>query len=228
MDTHSETGASNLDYARQRQTNRAHIYRLWRRTEEVYRAIDRFAGPSVQAVLDMGTADGRMLSSLHRKFPDATFAGVEYSEDLAAMAKKNQPGLGIVQGDIRTLGFNDSSFDVAIATAVIEHIPEPRTVFEEVYRVLKRGGIFILTAPDPFWEHVATLVGHLKEDGHHKVLSLEELTSIAVEAKLQVLKKEKFMLSPVGMPFEFAVEKLVRAVRLDFLFANQLLVVQKP
>jgi SAM-dependent methyltransferase len=228
MEPQSETGASNLDYARRRQTDRAHIYRLWRRTEEVFRAIDRFAGSSVRAVLDMGTADGQMLASLRRKFPEATMAGVEYGRDLAVFAKKNQPTLGIVRGDIRTLSFAGSRFDVAVATAVIEHIPEPRAVFQEAHRVLREGGIFILTAPDPFWEHVASLVGHLQEDGHHRVLSLEELAALGEGAGFQVLKKEKFMLSPVGMPFEFLVEKLVRAVRLNFLFANQLLVLRKP
>jgi hypothetical protein len=35
------------------------------------------------------------------------------------------------------------------------------------------------------------------------------------------------MLSPLGMPMEFSIEKLFRNLRLDFLMANQLVVACK-
>ncbi len=81
-----------------------------------------------------------------------------------------------------------------------------------------------MTAPDPFWERLATGVGHLKEDQHHRVMGLEELQELVKREGFSVLKAEKFMLSPVGMPFEFAVERCLRKLHLGCLMANQLVV----
>lgn len=43
--------------------------------------------------------------------------------------------------------FEDSSFDSAMATEVLEHCPEPEIVLKEVFRVLKPGGVFFFTVP---------------------------------------------------------------------------------
>lgn len=43
--------------------------------------------------------------------------------------------------------FEDSSFDCAFGTEVLEHCPEPEIVLKEVYRVLKPGGVFFFTVP---------------------------------------------------------------------------------
>lgn len=218
------TGVSGLDYARDRDTKRSHRYRLWRRTIEVEKAIDQFSVTPVTSILDLGTADGRMLVALKKKYSGVLAVGVEYSRGLVELAKKIKPDLDLIRGDVQTLGIRDSSFDVVVATAVIEHTVNPRSVFQEMFRVLHGKGIFILTAPDPFWEFIASAVGHLKEEGHHNVLSLDQLSALAEETGFKILKKEKFMLSPVGMPFEFAVEKLIRSLGIQFLLANQLMV----
>ncbi|QAA81372.1 class I SAM-dependent methyltransferase [Aequorivita sp. H23M31] len=43
--------------------------------------------------------------------------------------------------------FEDSCFDCAFGTEVLEHCPEPEVVLREVYRILKPGGIFFFTVP---------------------------------------------------------------------------------
>ena len=96
----------------------------------------------------------------------------------------------------------------------------------EIRRVLKPSGILILTAPDPFWERIATLVGHLPDEQHQMVMNLNQLCELTNEAGFTTLCRQKFMLSPIGMPFEFQAEKIVRLLKLDFLMANQLLVVK--
>lgn len=42
---------------------------------------------------------------------------------------------------------SDASFDVVIACDVLEHVPDDATAFRELFRVLKPGGIAILTVP---------------------------------------------------------------------------------
>lgn len=43
------------------------------------------------------------------------------------------------------LPFTDRSYDLVVCTASIEYLNQPFTIFEEVYRVLKPGGIFVVT-----------------------------------------------------------------------------------
>lgn len=46
-----------------------------------------------------------------------------------------------------TMPFETNSFECAIATEVLEHVPEPINFLSETYRVLKPGGVFFFTVP---------------------------------------------------------------------------------
>jgi ubiquinone/menaquinone biosynthesis C-methylase UbiE len=184
--------------------------------------------PSPADVLDLGTADGRMLNAVHQRYPTARCVGVEYTEELAAFAAECFPDVEILQGDCQALDFADESFDVAIATAVIEHVPDPARMVREAKRVLRAGGILVLTSPDPFWERVATMTGHLRDDQHHLVMTLKQLTELMQDGGFAVVTARKFMLSPIGMPMEITVERAVRFFKLGCLMANQLVVARRP
>lgn len=220
----SHTGSLDMEYAKGRDTKKSLRYRLWRRTHEVLSAVKEFSTKPVKDIIDLGTADGRMLDMIHRKYPKTRCLGVEYNQDLVDFGKAKFPYLEIIQGDIQSLDLPDNSFDVAVATAVIEHVPDPGKAMREAKRILRPGGILVLTSPDPFWEYLATKVGHLEEDQHNKVMSLKQLCDLALRSGFTILKTQKFMLSPVGMPFEVGIEKFVRRLHLNFVMANQLLV----
>lgn len=50
-------------------------------------------------------------------------------------------------GDAASIPVADATFDVVLCTEVLEHHPEPVRVIEEIARVLRPGGILLLTAP---------------------------------------------------------------------------------
>lgn len=224
MKKFTSTCSMDINYAKERDSKRSTKYRLWRRTTEILSALEEFAPKPVKDIIDLGAADGRMLHMIHRKYPQARCVGVEYNQDLVDFGKTKFSNLELIQGDILSLDFPDDSFDVAIATAVIEHLPDPGKATREARRVLKRGGIFVLTSPDPFWEYLATKVGHLKDGQHNKVMNLSQLSNLIKQNGFVVLKTQKFMLSPVGMPFEFLVEKWIRKFNFNFILANQLII----
>lgn len=49
--------------------------------------------------------------------------------------------------DLQTLRFPDSSYDIFIADQVLEHVPKVWKAAEEVCRVVKPGGLAIMTTP---------------------------------------------------------------------------------
>ena len=53
--------------------------------------------------------------------------------------------------------------DAILATAIIEHIPEPEVMVRECARVLRPGGLRVETTPEPTMEQLASLLGVLKE-----------------------------------------------------------------
>lgn len=52
-----------------------------------------------------------------------------------------------VYGSVTILPFKNESFDTVLSTQVLEHVPEPKEMVREAYRVLKNNGFLILTAP---------------------------------------------------------------------------------
>jgi 2-polyprenyl-3-methyl-5-hydroxy-6-metoxy-1,4-benzoquinol methylase len=49
--------------------------------------------------------------------------------------------------DITSIPEPDASFDAILCTEVLEHVPDPVTVLRELARLLKPGGLLIVTAP---------------------------------------------------------------------------------
>ena len=218
-------GVLSKEYADARQTKRSHIYRLRRRSFEVLKGIKTFHPEKPGSILDIGTADGLMLSNLKDTFPNATCAGIEYARDLMACCESKT--IHLIQGDALTLPIKDNSFDVVIATAIIEHVSEPIQLIREAFRVLRKNGIFVVTTPHPFWEWVATHIGHLKEEEHHELITLRKLKSLFNAVGFEIANAQKFMISPVGMPFELTLEKILKFFRLNFLLLNQIIVGRK-
>lgn len=55
-----------------------------------------------------------------------------------------------VKGDLCALPFADGSFDGVVLTEVLEHCQDPMTAVKEVHRVLRPGGLALVTSPF-FW-----------------------------------------------------------------------------
>ncbi|MFA4891607.1 MAG: class I SAM-dependent methyltransferase [Candidatus Gracilibacteria bacterium] len=104
---------------------------------------------SNKRVLDLGCGTGRIAQTLKRRVgaAGAHFTLVDISEEMLRIAKNRLPDVDIVHADMTALPLKDDTFDIAIAAFVIVHIPTKNLpkVFDEVARVLKPGGTFILT-----------------------------------------------------------------------------------
>lgn len=99
-----------------------------------------------EKILDLGCGNGRFIELF--KEQNIEYFGLDNSERLIEIAKKRYPRGKFQIADAFNLPFPDNFFDKVFSIAVLHHIPSDqyRTRFlEEVRRVLKPGGILILT-----------------------------------------------------------------------------------
>ncbi len=220
-------GALDKDYARQREHRRALKYRLRRRADEAVQAIRTFC-PEPRKILDVGTAEGRMLSRIKENYPLALCVGLEYSEELLDLGLGLFPDISFVRADAQNMSyFRDAPFDVIVAAAIIEHLENPAEMLREGLRILTPGGILVITTPHPFWEKLAGRLGMIQGE-HHSVMGFETMRAQGLEAGFIVLEEKGFMISPIGFPGEHVIESVLRRLRLDRHLANQLMVFRKP
>lgn len=96
-------------------------------------------------LLDVGCGTGVFLDAMRQRGWEAQ--GVEPSSAAAGMARQRF-GLDVYNGELTEARFPDASFDAVTLWYVIEHVPDPNAVLAEVARVLRPGGILVMSAPN--------------------------------------------------------------------------------
>jgi len=99
-------------------------------------------------LLDIGCYDGHIGSLLKRKFgKQCQVYGVDVASNSIRLAR--QKGIQAKICDVTEgINFESNMFDYVFAGEIIEHLYDTDFFMEEVKRVLKPNGIFILTTPN--------------------------------------------------------------------------------
>ncbi len=161
----------------------------WRSVEHVNRYIskadNRPHGKEIQAilleqipsnvtyVLDLGTGDGRLLSLVKKKNPDARGVALDFSEPMLKLARKrfeNDSSVEFVKHDLNDLLPKGmwAPFDLVISGLAIHHVDHQRKkqLYTEIFQILKPNGVFLNL------DHVASPTPEL----HQKFLQAVGLT----------------------------------------------------
>ena len=125
----------------------AHFYNFLpaKLLQPVYQHISRNLPLKNHGILiDIGTGPGFLARLIAQKYPGLKVIGVDLSETMIKIAekkKKNSVNLDFKVMDANNLEFPDSSADYVVSTLTAHHWKTPLKVLNEIYRVLKPGGL---------------------------------------------------------------------------------------
>ena len=98
-----------------------------------------------QRILDVACGNGGILKHL-RSRGYRNLEGLEISE--YAVTRLRSEGLTMHQGKLPTLPMSDASYDVVVASQVLEHVIRRGTFAREIARVLKPNGRALIFVPN--------------------------------------------------------------------------------
>lgn len=96
-------------------------------------------------LLDVGCGAGTFLLEAQKMGYDVV--GQEVAPYFVDYGRE-QHGLEILQGELADLVLPASSLDIATAFDVIEHHPDPKSLLQEMHRLLKPGGLIVISTHD--------------------------------------------------------------------------------
>lgn len=144
-------------------------------------------GPGTK-VIDVGCGAGRHAFEAYRRGADVIAFDQDASQLegvaalLGAMAAQGEaPATATartVVGDALELPYAESTFDCAIASEILEHVPHDDAAIAELVRVLRPGGTLAVSVPRWFPERVCWWLSeeyHSNEGGHVRIYRADQL-----------------------------------------------------
>jgi len=101
-------------------------------------------------LVDVGCGPGYLIMRISKEIPNLKIVGVDISEEMIQKASDNLFSLGLSdrvefrEGDIGKMPFKDGTVDFIISTLSLHHWSDPKQSLNEMFRILKPKGQFLL------------------------------------------------------------------------------------
>lgn len=125
----------------------------------------------------------------------AKVTGVDVGSSLIKISKKLTPKAKFKIASASGLPFLDNSFDLVLSTEVIEHVGSQEKALKEMARVVKKGGLLVLTTPNLKFKPLFDLLSILNirpYHGYEKWIAQEDLAKRVSKYNMSLIKSYKF------------------------------------
>jgi ubiquinone/menaquinone biosynthesis C-methylase UbiE len=151
-------------------------------------------------VLDLGCGPGILTTALAPKVDEVV--AFDLAPEMIAKAKKRSDELGLSNvrfkvGLAEEMPFPNGYFDVVVTRLTLHHFLSPNKAVEEVIRVLKTGGIFvvadIITSEKEIDARIHNALETLRDPSHVRALSQLELKGLLGSVKMKIVAKDTWV-----------------------------------
>jgi 2-polyprenyl-6-hydroxyphenyl methylase/3-demethylubiquinone-9 3-methyltransferase len=138
-------------------------------------------------VLDAGCGYGPFSEAAARR--GAAVVSVDIGTRLVRRASARAGSRGVV-ADACSLAFRSGSFDVVVSSEMIEHTPDPERAVAELARVLRSGGLLVVTTPNRLWQVLVRIASRLRLRpfrGLENFIGWRDLEQACTDAGLEIV-----------------------------------------
>jgi len=121
-----------------------------------------FSNYKFTRILDVGCGDGSFSILLKEASHAQELYGIELCKENVEIANKRGVNVICLNINSEKFPFEDDFFDAVYAGEIIEHVFDPDSLLDEVHRVLKPNGFFLLTTPNiaSLYNRIALIFGY--------------------------------------------------------------------
>ncbi len=150
-------------------------------------------------ILDMGCGEGIGLEKLKKQFPQKMVLGIDLERENVEICKRYQ--LDVVRSNVYNLALKNESIDLCICIDMLEHLNEPLNGLKELSRILKKGGLLVMTIPNDRNFFIARIAMFMFKEafydaGHEKKWTPRSITRLFLDAGLEIQERK-------NLPFIF-------------------------
>lgn len=160
-------------------------------------AIDYSQAKSGEICLDLGSGRGTDVLRMAEEVGETGFVyGIDISEGMLEKARKNAEKFDVsnvkfIKSELEVIPLDENSVDLIISNCTINHAADKQAVWNEIFRVLKEGGRFVVSdiystepVPDEFHSDPVAVAecwaGAITKDEYMDVLKKAGFNSIQV------------------------------------------------
>ncbi len=156
---------------------------------------------SGQRVLNIWSRTGNLLPYL-RRIPGLDLVNREVSPNMMAIAQQKFPNESFALTDLENFSeFQDQSFDRITSLETLEHTPKPSVFMKELFRILKPGGLLIMSLPPRGFEIPTMIYDRLFQnhgEGPHLFLWPGQVKHLLTEAGFRLTAHKPAIILPLG------------------------------
>ncbi len=149
-------------------------------------------------LLDVGCGTGRLLADLRAREPATDAAGVDASLAMLAVARTRlAEAARLVAAPAERLPFAAATFARVVSTSVLHHLADPAAALGEIRRVLRPGGLLLVTdwCDDYLACRLCDRLLRRVSRAHRRVWGRDDCARLLHEAGFEAVEVERYRIS---------------------------------